>query len=140
QLLAQPATAATTLKDEARRLAEAMRGLTREAARQVAGAVSSFAGSAEGGSLAAARGAAFHGVTPLLGARVYLAPGSAVIGDVSLGEDVSLWPGVVLRGDVAGIRIGARSNVQDGAVLHVSPQAPCLVGARVTIGHQATVH
>jgi carbonic anhydrase/acetyltransferase-like protein (isoleucine patch superfamily) len=59
---------------------------------------------------------------------------------VLLGDDANVWPGAVLRGDVAAVRVGARSNVQDGAVLHVSPHLPCSVGSGVTIGHQATVH
>ena len=55
-------------------------------------------------------------------------------------RNASIWPGAVLRGDVAPVRVGPRTNVQEGAVLHVSPQQPCNVGAHVTIGHQATVH
>jgi carbonic anhydrase/acetyltransferase-like protein (isoleucine patch superfamily) len=78
---------------------------------------------------------------------VYVDPAATVIGDVELGDDVSVWPGAVLRGDVHRIRVGARSNVQDGAVLHVTHDGPytpggfpCLVGADVTIGHAAVVH
>ncbi|HET7593328.1 MAG TPA: gamma carbonic anhydrase family protein, partial [Rhodanobacteraceae bacterium] len=56
---------------------------------------------------------AYRGVEPRLGARVYVDPAATVIGDVELGDDVSLWPGAVVRGDVEKIRIGARSNVQD---------------------------
>lgn len=90
---------------------------------------------------------AYRGVTPKLGARVYVDPAATVIGDVELGDDVSIWPGAVVRGDVERIRIGARSNVQDGAVLHVTHDGPfspggfpCSVGADVTIGHAAVVH
>jgi carbonic anhydrase/acetyltransferase-like protein (isoleucine patch superfamily) len=89
----------------------------------------------------------YRGVVPKLGARVYVDPAATVIGDVELGDDVSVWPGAVLRGDVHRIRVGARSNVQDGAVLHVTHDGPytpggfpCLVGADVTIGHAAVVH
>jgi carbonic anhydrase/acetyltransferase-like protein (isoleucine patch superfamily)/bifunctional DNA-binding transcriptional regulator/antitoxin component of YhaV-PrlF toxin-antitoxin module len=151
QLLVQPAGPAASLKDEARRLADSMRELTSGAVKQVAQTVTGLAKGASQPSPSAptapapaaagpARVEPFQGVLPTLGARVYLAPGSYLSGDVGLGDDVSLWPGVAARGDVARIRVGARSNVQDGAVLHVSPEAPCLIGAGVTIGHQATVH
>ncbi|HEX7371078.1 MAG TPA: gamma carbonic anhydrase family protein [Rhodanobacteraceae bacterium] len=90
---------------------------------------------------------AWRGVMPKLGARVYVDPAATVIGDVTLGDDASIWPGAVLRGDVEKIRVGARSNVQDGAVLHVTHDGPyspggfpCTVGADVTIGHGAVVH
>ncbi|HEX5354346.1 MAG TPA: gamma carbonic anhydrase family protein [Rhodanobacteraceae bacterium] len=90
---------------------------------------------------------AYGGVVPRLGARVYVDPAASVIGDVELGDDVSIWPGASVRGDVEKIRIGARSNVQDGAVLHVTHDGPytpgghpCLIGANVTIGHAAVVH
>ena len=90
---------------------------------------------------------AYRGVVPKLGARAYVDTAATVIGDVELGDDVSIWPGAVLRGDVERIRVGARTNVQDGAVLHVthagpySPDGfPCIVGADVTIGHAAVVH
>src|SRR5579883_2666662 len=89
----------------------------------------------------------YRGVMPKLGACVYVDPAATVIGDVELGDDVSIWPGAVVRGDVERIRIGARSNVQDGAVLHVTHDGPytpggfpCIVGADVTIGHGAVVH
>jgi carbonic anhydrase/acetyltransferase-like protein (isoleucine patch superfamily) len=77
---------------------------------------------------------------PRLAADVYLAPGAVVIGDVEIGPGTSVWFNAVLRGDVAPIRIGARSNVQDGAVLHVDRGTPCVVGDEVTIGHGAIVH
>ena len=82
----------------------------------------------------------FNGVAPRIGARVFLAPGSVVIGDVEIGDDSSVWFNAVIRGDVAAIRIGERSNVQDGAVLHVDTGTPCVVGNDVTIGHAAIVH
>jgi carbonic anhydrase/acetyltransferase-like protein (isoleucine patch superfamily) len=89
----------------------------------------------------------YRNVLPKLGARVYVDPAATVIGDVELGDDVSIWPGAVLRGDVERIRVGARTNVQDGAVLHVTHDgpytpggAPCIVGADVTIGHGAVIH
>lgn len=84
---------------------------------------------------------------PRLGARVYVDPAAVLIGDVELGDDVSLWPCTVVRGDVNLIRIGARTNVQDGAVLHVTHDGPytpggfpLIVGADVTVGHGAILH
>ncbi|HZH43178.1 MAG TPA: gamma carbonic anhydrase family protein [Lysobacter sp.] len=85
---------------------------------------------------------------PRLGARVYVDPAATVIGDVELGDDVSVWPGCVVRGDVNFIRIGARTNVQDGTVIHVTHDGPftraggfpTVIGSDVTIGHGAIVH
>jgi carbonic anhydrase/acetyltransferase-like protein (isoleucine patch superfamily) len=82
----------------------------------------------------------FNGVFPRIAPDVYLAPGAVVIGDVEIGEGSSVWFNAVIRGDVAPIRIGARSNVQDNAVLHVDTGTPCVVGDEVTIGHSAVVH
>lgn len=89
----------------------------------------------------------FEHASPTLGQRVYVDPAATVIGDVWLGDDVSVWPGAVIRGDVHQIRVGARSNIQDGAVLHVTHDGPftpgghaCLVGEDVTVGHGALVH
>jgi carbonic anhydrase/acetyltransferase-like protein (isoleucine patch superfamily) len=89
----------------------------------------------------------YRGVTPVLGARVYVDECALVIGRVSLGDDVSFWPFAVARGDVNHIEIGARTNVQDGSVLHVvsdSPTVPggipLIIGADVTVGHKAMLH
>ena len=82
----------------------------------------------------------FEGVFPRVASGVYLAPGAMVIGDVEIGDESSIWFNAVIRGDVAPIRIGQRSNVQDGAVLHVDTGTPCLVGDEVTVGHSAIVH
>jgi len=82
----------------------------------------------------------FNGVFPRIASGVYLAAGSVVIGDVDIGADSSVWFNAVIRGDVAPIRIGERSNVQDGAVLHVDRGTPCMLGNEVTIGHSAIVH
>ncbi len=83
----------------------------------------------------------FGGVWPRVHRSVWLAPGAIVVGDVEIGEDSSIWYGCVLRGDVEAIRIGARSNVQDGSVLHVTKgRFACVVGDEVTIGHRAVVH
>ena len=65
---------------------------------------------------------------------------AVVLGNVSLGERVSVWPGAVIRGDTDRIEVGDESNVQDGAVLHCDEHLPCLIGKRVTIGHGAMVH
>ena len=78
---------------------------------------------------------------PRLGERVFLAPSAEVAGDVTAGEDVSFWFHTAARGDVHWIRIGARTNVQDGAVLHVSHGThPLSIGAGVVIGHAAVLH
>ena len=78
---------------------------------------------------------------PRLGANAYIDPTALVIGDVELGDDVSVWPMTVIRGDVNYIRIGARSNVQDGSVLHgMKEQYPVILGDWVTVGHSVTLH
>jgi carbonic anhydrase/acetyltransferase-like protein (isoleucine patch superfamily) len=78
--------------------------------------------------------------TPRIAATAWVHPAAIVIGDVTLGDDVSVWPTAVLRGDRDAIRVGRSSNVQDGAVLHCDPGKPCVIGERVTIGHRAVVH
>ncbi|NKI34241.1 gamma carbonic anhydrase family protein [Wenzhouxiangella sp. XN79A] len=90
---------------------------------------------------------AFRGATPELGRRTWIDPAATVIGRVRLGDDVSVWPGVVLRGDVHRIEIGSRSNIQDNTVCHVThdgPQVPggypLVVGEDVTVGHAAVLH
>jgi carbonic anhydrase/acetyltransferase-like protein (isoleucine patch superfamily) len=70
----------------------------------------------------------------------FLAPGCTVVGEVALGERASVWFGVVLRGDVAPISVGADSNIQDNSVVHVDMGQPTVVGERVTVGHRAIVH
>ena len=84
---------------------------------------------------------------PQLGARVLIDAGAVVIGAVVLGDDCSVWPFVAIRGDVNVIRIGARSNIQDGSVLHVTHAGPSnprghalVIGEEVTVGHQAILH
>ena len=83
---------------------------------------------------------AVDGQSPEIDETVYIADGATVIGAVTLGREVSLWSGAVLRGDNDTITIREGTNVQDGAVLHADPGFPLLVGARVTIGHQAMLH
>jgi carbonic anhydrase/acetyltransferase-like protein (isoleucine patch superfamily) len=82
----------------------------------------------------------FKGVTPTVAADAWIAPGAAVIGDVTLGPESSIWFNVTARGDVAAIRIGEGSNVQDNSVLHVDAGRECIIGNRVTIGHNAIIH
>jgi carbonic anhydrase/acetyltransferase-like protein (isoleucine patch superfamily) len=77
---------------------------------------------------------------PVLGERVLVAPGAAIIGAVRLGADVSVWYGAVLRGDLAPITIGDRSNIQDGTVVHVGDFSPCLVGSDTVVGHRVVLH
>jgi carbonic anhydrase/acetyltransferase-like protein (isoleucine patch superfamily) len=71
---------------------------------------------------------------------VFIAPTAAVMGDVTLGENASVWYGAVLRGDMAPIIIGAQSNIQDGTIVHVDEGVPCVVGQRVGVGHRAILH
>lgn len=89
----------------------------------------------------------FRGKTPHVGERVFVDSQAFVLGDVTLNEDVSVWPGAVIRGDMHRIRIGARTSVQDGAVLHITHASdynpdgwPLTIGDDVTIGHQACLH
>ena len=83
----------------------------------------------------------FNGKQPRLGQGVFVADDVSIIGDVELGNDVSVWYGVVLRGDIHFIRIGSRTNIQDNCVLHVTGGAhPTVVAEEVTIGHAAIVH
>lgn len=83
----------------------------------------------------------YRGVSPRLASGVYLATTAAVVGDVELGEGVSVWYGAVLRGDVGHIRVGRGSNVQDLACIHMTlGVSHAEVGESVTIGHHATIH
>ncbi len=89
----------------------------------------------------------FKNIEPVLGADVFIDETAVVIGDVTLADDVSIWPTAVVRGDVESIHIGKGTNVQDGSVLHVSHAGdysekghPLVIGEGVTIGHKAVVH
>jgi carbonic anhydrase/acetyltransferase-like protein (isoleucine patch superfamily) len=77
---------------------------------------------------------------PTLGSAVYIARGAVVVGDVTLGDHVSIWYNAVLRGDINRIVVGEGTNIQDNAVLHLADDFPCLVGRYVTVGHAAVVH
>jgi gamma-carbonic anhydrase len=84
---------------------------------------------------------AFGGKAPRLADSVWVADGAVIIGDVEIGPESSVWFGAVLRGDVNHIRVGARTNLQDYSVLHVtSGTHPTIVGDDVTLGHRATLH
>jgi gamma-carbonic anhydrase len=83
----------------------------------------------------------YKGRWPQIAASAYIDPAAVIIGDVSIGEHASVWPGAVVRGDVHWIRIGARSNVQDGSILHVmKDQYPLTIGEGVTVGHGVILH
>ena len=83
----------------------------------------------------------YRGRTPQIPASAYIDPDAVIIGDVTIGEHSSVWPGVVIRGDVNWIRIGARTNIQDGSVLHVMKDThPLVLGDAVTIGHGVILH
>jgi carbonic anhydrase/acetyltransferase-like protein (isoleucine patch superfamily) len=81
-----------------------------------------------------------RGIHPRLHPSVFVAGGARVIGDVEIGESSSVWFNAVIRGDILPIRIGRRTNVQDGCVLHTRDGFPLSVGDEVTIGHGATAH
>jgi carbonic anhydrase/acetyltransferase-like protein (isoleucine patch superfamily) len=77
---------------------------------------------------------------PEIAPSAWVAPGAYVIGDVHLGEQSSVWYGAVLRGDTEPIRVGARTNIQDGCILHADPGYPAIVGEDCVVGHRAVVH
>jgi carbonic anhydrase/acetyltransferase-like protein (isoleucine patch superfamily) len=90
---------------------------------------------------------AWQGLQPTLGDRVWVDPAASVIGRVELGDDASVWPGAVLRGDVNEIHVGARSNIQDGTICHVTHDGPytpgglpLVLGEDITVGHGAILH
>jgi carbonic anhydrase/acetyltransferase-like protein (isoleucine patch superfamily) len=89
----------------------------------------------------------YQGSVPTIGARAYVDPAAVVIGRVTIGEDASIWPGAVLRGDVHEIHVGARTSIQDGSVLHVTHDShyspggrAMIVGDDVTVGHRVVLH
>jgi gamma-carbonic anhydrase len=82
----------------------------------------------------------FLGKKPSVGKNVYIARTAVVLGDVTLGDNASVWYNAVARGDINRIVIGPGSNIQDNAVLHVADEFPCLIGSHVTVGHSAVVH
>ena len=89
----------------------------------------------------------YKGITPQIGERVYIDESSVLVGDIKIGNDASIWPLVAARGDVNHIVIGARSNIQDGSVLHVTHKNnenpdgyPLIIGEDVTVGHKVMLH
>ena len=83
----------------------------------------------------------FERIKPKLGRDVYISESAAVIGDVILGNEVNIWFGAVLRGDMHYIKVGSRSNIQDNAVVHVTTAvSPTTIGLNVTVGHGAIIH
>jgi carbonic anhydrase/acetyltransferase-like protein (isoleucine patch superfamily) len=82
----------------------------------------------------------YLGKSPKVGKACYIAPTATLIGDVELGDGVSVWFAAVLRGDVSPIRVGARSNIQDGTVIHGEHDCPTVIGEDVTVGHSAIIH
>jgi carbonic anhydrase/acetyltransferase-like protein (isoleucine patch superfamily) len=84
---------------------------------------------------------AFRGAWPRIAGSAYIDPAAVIIGDVEIGKDSSVWPMTVVRGDVYSIRIGVRTNIQDGCVLHVMrDEYPLVLGDDVTVGHSVTLH
>jgi len=77
---------------------------------------------------------------PRIHPSVYIAPGAIIVGDVQLEEGVSVWFHAVLRGDIQAICVGSKTNIQDGCILHVENDLPCVIGSEVTIGHGAILH
>lgn len=90
----------------------------------------------------------FKGIYPKISDKAFIAPGAVVIGDVEIGDYSSIWPNVVVRGDVNYIRIGQRTNIQDGTVIHVTrnsiagegEKGATIIGDNITIGHNAMLH
>lgn len=92
-------------------------------------------------------GRPYKGVTPKLGHEVYVDDSAVIVGDITVGDNSSIWPLVAARGDVNYIRIGARTNIQDGCILHVTRTStnseegfPLIIGDDVTLGHQVMLH
>jgi carbonic anhydrase/acetyltransferase-like protein (isoleucine patch superfamily) len=83
----------------------------------------------------------FNGITPKIGKNVFLAENAVIIGDVEIGDNTNIWYGVVIRGDVNYIRIGSRTNIQDGTIIHVGrADGPTIIGDNITIGHMCLIH
>lgn len=82
----------------------------------------------------------YNGVWPRIATSAFIAPTAVIVGDVEIGEEASIWFGVVIRGDTAPVRIGPRSNIQDNTVIHTDEGAPALIGADCSVGHAAIVH
>ncbi len=82
-----------------------------------------------------------EGVSPVISPKAWVAPGAVVVGDVHIGAGTGVWFGCVIRGDVAPVRIGSRTNIQDGTIIHVTRSTgPTTIGSNITIGHAALLH
>ena len=82
----------------------------------------------------------YRGMRPDIDKATFVAESAELAGDIRVGENASLWYHVSMRGDLARIEVGEESNIQDNAVVHVSPDVPTLIGSRVTVGHSAIIH
>ena len=83
---------------------------------------------------------AYQGIKPQIHSSAYVAPGADLIGKIKLGKDSSVWFGCVLRGDVNRLEIGEATNIQDGSILHVDDDHPCIIAHHVHVGHHANLH
>ncbi len=81
-----------------------------------------------------------HGVRPAVHPTAWVAEGAWLIGAVEVGEESSIWFNAVLRGDINAVRVGRRTNIQDGCVLHVTKEYPVILGDEITVGHMAMIH
>ena len=82
----------------------------------------------------------YNGVWPRIAPTAFIAPNAVIVGDVEIGDEASVWFGVVIRGDTALVRIGPRSNVQDNTVIHTDDGAPATIGADCSVGHAVILH
>ncbi|WP_319525951.1 gamma carbonic anhydrase family protein [uncultured Desulfosarcina sp.] len=82
----------------------------------------------------------YKGIVPTIGNNVFIAPTAVIIGDVTIGDGASIWFNAVLRGDMAPIRIGVNSNIQDNCTVHTDIGKPAIIGNHVTVGHNAVIH
>jgi len=82
----------------------------------------------------------YNGTSPIIGKDVFIAPTAVIIGDVAIGDGASIWFNAVLRGDMAPIRIGAHTNIQDNCTVHTDIGKPAIIGSNVTVGHNAVIH
>lgn len=83
----------------------------------------------------------YKNIYPKIDKNVFIAPGTIIIGDVTIGSGSSIWHNSVIRGDVASIKIGKNSNIQDGSIIHVSRDGgDCIIGDNVTVGHRVVLH
>jgi carbonic anhydrase/acetyltransferase-like protein (isoleucine patch superfamily) len=83
----------------------------------------------------------YHGIAPTIHPDAWIAPGAVIVGDVHIGAHSNIWFGCVIRGDVNSIRIGERTNIQDGSVIHVTRKTgPTTIGSGITVGHKALIH